>query len=159
MSRLNAIGRTHAAASSNLKTRPTFAPKASLPGVSRQTVSCYRLSQAARETARPARANSPSRKLAPLGLLALVLARQQVRERADVDLSALVEVFDGEELVRKVRHLHLARENRPEGNGIPHRARKRRSAHRERLAFHIAGDIAIGLLEQNDDPVVPLEVD
>ena len=92
-------------------------------------------------------------------MLALVLARQQVRERADVDLSALVEVFDGDELVRKVRHLHLARENRPEGNGIPHRARKRRSAHRERLAFHIAGDIAIGLLEQNDDPVVPLEVD
>lgn len=134
----------HAAAFSDLKTQPAFAPKASLPGNSRRT--CWSLS-------------SFSRKLAPPGLLALVLARQQVRERADVDLSALVEVFDGDELVRKVRHLHLARENRPEGNGIPHRARKRRNAHRERLAFHIAGDIAIGLLEQNDDPVVPLEVD
>ena len=51
------LGRTHAAASSNLKARPAFASKASLPGVSRQTVSCHRLSQAARETARPARAD------------------------------------------------------------------------------------------------------
>ena len=109
--------------------------------------------------------SASSRQLAALALarslrlLALVLARQQVRERANVDLSALVEVLDGDELVRKMRHLHLTREDRSEGNGIPHRARKRRSAHRERLAFHIAGDIAIGLLEQNDDLVVPLEVD
>ena len=75
------LGRTHAAASSNLKARPAFTSKASLPGVSRQIVSCYRLSQAARETARPARADclhpasacglipsasSPSRQLAAL---------------------------------------------------------------------------------------------
>lgn len=112
------LGRTHAAASSDLKARPAFASKASLPGVSRQTVNCHRLSRAARETARPARADcvrlasacshtpsvsshdleaararTPSRpyitrprarqlaaprQLASLGLLALVLARQQI---------------------------------------------------------------------------------
>ena len=57
-----------------------------------------------------------------------------------------------------MRHLHLTGEDRAESDGVPHRSRKRRSTHRERLAFHIAGDIAIGLLEQNDHLVVPLEV-